>query len=80
MCSHCLFPVVVTSCYYLVARLITVTDLLQLIGPTRLKLALCNMLQQACCHQLVNNRFQSISHLLLRLVASVLTFINLVTR
>jgi hypothetical protein len=43
-----------TSCYHLVTRLMTVTDLLQVV-PTRLIQAVGNKLQRACCHQLVNN-------------------------
>jgi hypothetical protein len=59
MCSHCLFPVVVTSlygtsCYHPVTRLMTVTDLLQVV-PARLIQAVRNKLLRACCHQLVNN-------------------------
>jgi hypothetical protein len=57
MCSHCLFPVVDnsgTSCYHLVTRFITVTNLLQVV-PTRLIQAVRNKLLRACCHQLVNN-------------------------
>ncbi len=47
------------------------TDVLQVV-PARLKQAVRNKLQQACCHQLVNNGFQTISHFLERLDASVL--------
>jgi hypothetical protein len=61
MCSHCLFPVVVTSlhgtsCYHdhLATRSMAVTDLLQVV-PTRLIQAVRNKLLRACCHQLVNN-------------------------
>jgi glutathione peroxidase-family protein len=44
-----------TSCYHLVTRLMTVTDLLQVV-PTRLIHAVRNkLLRIACCHQLVNN-------------------------
>jgi non-homologous end joining protein Ku len=43
-----------TSCYHLVRRLMTVTDLLQVV-PTRLIQAVRNKLLRACCHQLVNN-------------------------
>ena len=43
-----------TSCYHLVTRLMTVTDLLQVV-PTRLIQAVRNKLLRACCHQLVNN-------------------------
>jgi hypothetical protein len=48
MCSHCLFPVVVTSlygtsCYHPVTRLMTVTDLLQVV-PARLIQAVRNKL------------------------------------
>ena len=44
-----------TSCYHLVTRLITVTDLLQVVIPTRLLQAVRNKLLRACCHQHVNN-------------------------
>jgi hypothetical protein len=43
-----------TSCYHLVTRLMTVTDLLQVV-PTRLIQDVRNKLLRACCHQLVNN-------------------------
>jgi hypothetical protein len=43
-----------TSCYHLVTRLMTVTDLLQ-VAPARLIHAVRNKLLRACCHQLVNN-------------------------
>jgi hypothetical protein len=43
-----------TSCYHLVTRLMTVTDLLQVV-PTRLIQTVRNKLLRACCHQLVNN-------------------------
>jgi hypothetical protein len=43
-----------TSWYHLVTRLMTVTDLLQVV-PTRLIQAVRNKLLRACCHQLVNN-------------------------
>jgi hypothetical protein len=43
-----------TSCYHLVTRLMTVTDLLQVL-QTRLIQAVRNKLLRACCHQLVNN-------------------------
>jgi hypothetical protein len=43
-----------TSCYPLVTRLMTVTDLLQVV-PTRLIQAVRNKLLRPCCHQLVNN-------------------------
>ncbi len=50
-----------TSCYHLVTRLMTVTDLLQVV-PTRLIQAVRNKLLRACCHQLVNNFYmQTIS-------------------
>jgi hypothetical protein len=61
MCSHCLFPVVVTSleqvnCYHLVTRLMTVTDLLQVV-PTRLIQAVCNKLlyELVVINLLINN-------------------------
>jgi hypothetical protein len=43
-----------TSCYHLATRLMTVTDLLQVV-PTRLIQAVRDKLPRACCHQLVNN-------------------------
>jgi hypothetical protein len=43
-----------TSCYHLVTRLMTITDLLQVV-PARLIQAVRNKLLRACCHQLVNN-------------------------
>jgi hypothetical protein len=43
-----------TSCYHLVTRLMTVTDLLQVV-LTRLIQTVRNKLLRACCHQLVNN-------------------------
>ena len=42
-----------TSCYHLVTRLMTVTDLLQVVP--RLIQAVRNKLLRACCRQLVNN-------------------------
>ena len=64
-----------TSCYHLVSRLMTVTDLLQVV-PTRLIQAVRNKLLRACCHLLVNNLLrtvlQTISELLEQLVASLL--------
>jgi hypothetical protein len=64
-----------TSCYHLVTRLMTVTDLLQVV-PTRLIQAVRNKLLRACCHQLVNNLLraddETISDLLEQLVASLL--------
>jgi hypothetical protein len=55
------FALLVPSCcdksgisYHLVTRLMTVTDLLQVV-PTRLIQAVRNKLLRACCHQLVNN-------------------------
>jgi hypothetical protein len=74
MCSHCLFPVVVTSPEQVVRRLMTVTDLLQVV-PTRLiqpvrfvtscyELVLINLL--TTCY------VQTISDLLEQLVASLL--------
>ena len=44
-----------TSCYHLVTRLMTVTDLLQVV-PTRLIQAVRNKLLRACCHQLLTRR------------------------
>jgi hypothetical protein len=49
MCSHCLFPVVVTS-----LEQVVITGLLQVV-PTRLIQAVRNKLLRACCHKLVNN-------------------------
>ena len=43
-----------TICYHFVTRLMTVTDLLQVVS-TRLKQAIRNKLLRTCCHQLVNN-------------------------
>ncbi len=43
-----------TSCYHLVTRLMTVTDMPQVV-PTILIQAVRNELLRACCHQLVNN-------------------------
>jgi hypothetical protein len=43
-----------TSCYHLVTRLMTVTDLLQVVA-IRLTQAVRNKLLRACCHQLVDN-------------------------
>ena len=80
-----LFPVVVTSlsgtsCYHLVTRLMTVTDLLQVV-PTRLIQAVRNKLLRACCHQLVNNLLRADD---IRLVGTTccesVGLINLVTR
>ena len=56
-----LSPVVVTSRYHLVTRLIKVTDLLQVV-PTKLIQAVRNKLLRAC--------WQTISDLLEQLVAS----------
>ena len=44
-----------TNCYHLVTRLMTVTNLLQVV-PTRLIQAVRNKLPRACCHQLVTCR------------------------
>ena len=43
------------SCYHLVTRLMTITDLLQVV-QTRLIQAVRNKLLRACCHQLVNEQ------------------------
>ena len=43
-----------TSCYHLVTRLMTVTDMSQVV-PTTLIQAVRNELLRACCHHLVNN-------------------------
>jgi hypothetical protein len=48
-----------TSCYHLVTRLMTVTDLLR-VFLTRLIQAVRNKLLRACCHQLVNNLLHDI--------------------
>jgi hypothetical protein len=42
------------SCYHLVTRLMTLTDLLQVVPTTQIQ-AVCNKLLRACCHQPVNN-------------------------
>ena len=70
-----------TSCYHLVTRLMTVTDLLQVV-PTRLiQRAVRNKLLRACCHQLVNNLLRADD---IRLVGTTcgesVGLINLVTR
>ncbi len=69
-----------TSCYHLVTRLMTVTDLLQVV-PTRLIQAVRNKLLRACCHQLVNNLLRADD---IRLVGTTccesVGLINLVTR
>jgi hypothetical protein len=44
-----------TSCYHLVTRLMTATDLLQVV-PTSLIQAVRNKLLRVCCHQLVTCR------------------------
>ena len=55
-----------TSCYHVVTRLMTVTDLLQVV-PTRLIQAVHNKLLRACCHQLVTcRRYQTCWNNLLR--------------
>ena len=55
-----------TSCYHLVTRLMTVTDLLQVV-PTRLIQAVRNKLLRACCRQLVTcRRYQTCWNNLLR--------------
>jgi hypothetical protein len=55
-----------TSCYHLVTRLMTVTDLLQVV-PTRLIQAVRNKLLRACSHQLVTcRRYQTCWNNLLR--------------
>ncbi len=66
-----------TSCYHLVTRLMTATDL-----PTRrLIQAVRNRLLRACCHQLVNNLLRADD---IRLVGTTccesVGLINLVTR
>ena len=69
-----------TNCYHLVTRLMTVTDLLQVV-PTRLIQAVRNKLLRACHHQLVNNLLRADD---IRLVGTTccesVTVINLVTR
>ena len=84
MCSHCLFPVVVTSLEQVVinlfTRLMMVPDLLQVV-PTRLIQAVRNKLLRACCHQPVNNLLLADD---IRLVGTTccesVGLINLVTR
>jgi hypothetical protein len=74
------FALFVTSCYHLVTRLMTVTDLLHVV-PTRLLQAVRNKLLQACCHLLVNNLLRADD---IRLVGTTCSesvdLINLVTR
>jgi hypothetical protein len=69
-----------TSCYHLVTRLMTVTDLLQVV-PTRLIQAVRNKLLRACCHQPVNNLLRADD---IRLVGTTccesVGIVNLVTR
>ena len=69
-----------TSFYLFVTRLMTVTDLLQVV-PTRLIQAVQNKLLRACCHQLVNNLLRADD---IRLVGTTccesVCLINLVTR
>ena len=67
MYSHC------KSGYHLVTRLMTVTDLQQVV-PTRLIQAVRNKLLRACCHQLVTcRRYQTCwNNLLEQLVVSLL--------
>jgi hypothetical protein len=69
-----------TSCYHLVTRLMTVTDLQQVV-PTRLIQAVRNKLLRACCHQLVNNLLRADD---IRLVGTTccesVGLVNLVTR
>ena len=69
-----------TSCYHLVTRLMTVTDLQQVV-PTRLIQAVRNKLLRACCRQLVNNLLRADD---IRLVGTTccesVGLINLVTR
>ena len=68
-----------TSCYHLVTRLMTVTDLIQVV-PTRLIQVARNELLRACCHQLVNNLLRADD---IRLVGTAccesISLINLVT-
>jgi hypothetical protein len=70
-----------TSCYHLVTRLMTVTDLLQVV-PTRLIQAVRNKLLRACCHQLANNLLRADGDI--RFVGTTccesVGLINLVTR
>ena len=80
-----LFPVVATSleqvsCYYLVSRLMTVTDLLQVVA-TRLIQAVRNKLLRAFCHHLVNNLLRADDIRLVRTTrCESVGLINLVTR
>ena len=66
--------------HHLVTRLMTVTDLLQVV-PTRLIQAVRNKLLRACCHQLVNNLLRADD---IRLAGTTccesVGLINLVTR
>jgi hypothetical protein len=69
-----------TSCYHLFTRLMTVTDLLQVV-PTRLTQAVRNKLLRACCHQLVNNLLRADDIKLVRTTScESVGLINLVTR
>ena len=69
-----------TSCYHLVARLMTVTDSLQVV-PTRLIQAVRNKLLRACCHQHVDDLLRAVD---IRLVGTTccesVGLVNLVTR
>ena len=68
-----------TSCYHRVTRLMTVTDLLQIV-PTNIQ-AVRNKLLRACCHRLFNNMLRADD---IRLVGTTcresVGLINLVTR
>jgi hypothetical protein len=69
MCSHCLFPVVVTSLEQVVIALLqgyimTVTDLLQIVPIIQ---TVPIKFPRACCHQLVTcRRYQAFWNNLLR--------------
>ena len=69
-----------TICYHLVIRMMTVTDLLQVV-PTRLIQAVRNKLLRACCRELVNNLLRADD---IRLVGTTccgsVDLINFVTR
>jgi hypothetical protein len=78
MCSHCLFPVVVTCleqvvCYHLVTRLMTVTDLLQdlyrLFVTSYYELVVNNLLT-TCYAQTTSDLFQDFQQLVSSLLAA----------
>jgi hypothetical protein len=80
MCSHCLFPVVVTSLeQFAVTRLMMVTDLLQVV-PTRLIETVRDKLLQTCCHQLVKKMLRTDDIRLVGTISDSVGLINLATR